>query len=190
VLSAGGLVLAAVCARPVRACEVQAEFLRVVHPWTRATAPGADSAVLGMTIDQVTKDDRLVAVQTPVANGAVLVQDGQSGPLDLPLPARIEFVGIETSDLHPDPAKPGHFLLMAGLRNRAPFAQRWPDLELTLTDALDQALVRRVLAPADYLPPELAGGDGFAARGEQALRLAVDAPGIAAVGYRLYVFYP
>lgn len=110
--------------------------------------------------------------------------------LDLPLPARIEFVGIETSDLHPDPAKPGHFLLMAGLHNRAPFAQRWPDLELTLTDALDQALVRRVLAPADYLPAELAGGAGFAARGEQTLRLAVDAPGIAAVGYRLYVFYP
>jgi hypothetical protein len=110
--------------------------------------------------------------------------------IDLPLPARIEYVGIETSDLHPDSAKPGHFLLMAGLRNRAPFAQRWPHLELTLTDALDQALLRRVLAPAEYLPAEPAPAAGFAARGEQAVRLAVNAPDVAAVGYRLYVFYP
>lgn len=70
-----------------RACEVQAEFLRVVHPWTRATAPGDATAVLCMRIDEVTADDRLVGVDTPVAGDAQLVLDGRVVPLDLPLAA-------------------------------------------------------------------------------------------------------
>jgi periplasmic copper chaperone A len=69
-----------------QACEVQAEFLRITHPWTRGTASGAESAVLCMRIDNVTADDRLIGVQTPVAGGALLagMPDGQ--PLDLPIP--------------------------------------------------------------------------------------------------------
>jgi hypothetical protein len=130
-----------------------------------------------------------LAVVAPEAKPALRILCNVVG-CDLPLPSKIEFVGIETSDLHPDPAKPGHFLLAASLRNRAPFAQTWPHLELTLTDATDHALVRRVLTPADYLVAESRNDEGFAARGEYSIRLAVEAADIAAVGYRLYVFYP
>ena len=35
------------------------------------------------------------------------------------------------------------------LRNGGPIVQAWPQLELTLTDANDQPLLRRVIAPAD-----------------------------------------
>ena len=42
-------------------------------------------------------------------------------------------------------------VLNAVLRNQAPFAQEYPSLELTLTDERDEAVARRVLAPADYL---------------------------------------
>jgi hypothetical protein len=108
----------------------------------------------------------------------------------LPLPSQIDLIGIETSDLSPGPEGAGQLQLAATLRNRAPYGQAWPHLELTLTDGADKALVRRTLAPADYLPPTRKSEDGFPARSEQQVHLDLKAPGVPAVGYRLYVFYP
>lgn len=106
----------------------------------------------------------------------------------LPRPRKPELIGIETSDLAP--AGPEHLLLTATLKNRAPFDQEFPHLELTLTDTHDAALLRKVLPPADYLPPGQPPASGFAARGDSSISLTLAAPGIAAVGYRLYLFYP
>jgi hypothetical protein len=78
------------------------------------------------------------------------------------------------------------------IRNRAPFAQELPALELTLTDAADQPLVRRVLRPADYAPGLAAPlpGPGLAPGAEAVLRLHFDTGDVRATGYRLYLFYP
>ncbi len=105
----------------------------------------------------------------------------------LPRPLKPELVGIETSDLAPEG---NGLLLTATLKNRAPFAQDFPHLELTLTDTQDEALARKVLTPADYLPAGQDPATGFAARGEVAVRLALAADQVPAVGYRLYLFYP
>jgi periplasmic copper chaperone A len=75
-----------VVAAPARACEYSNGLLRVTHPWTRATAVGAHEAVLCMTIDEIAQDDRLMAVHTPVASGAVMA--GADAGLDLDLPLR------------------------------------------------------------------------------------------------------
>lgn len=64
---AAGLTLALPAAR---ACEYFAPTLRITHPWTRASAHGASTAVVSMKFDDVSQDDRLIAVQTPVATGA------------------------------------------------------------------------------------------------------------------------
>ena len=83
-----GLALTGVAWLPAtQACEVQGEFLRVTHPWTRATAPDAEFAVLCMRIDDVTADDRLIGVHTPVADGAELAGARRGTPLDLAIPA-------------------------------------------------------------------------------------------------------
>lgn len=108
---------------------------------------------------------------------------------DIPLPRKSEQVGIEASDLHPDPKQKNLLVLAATLKNRAPFVQAYPHLELTLTDTRDQPLARRVFAPADYLA-ENAVKAGFAANGEIAVSLWLDAASVAATGYRLYLFYP
>lgn len=50
--------------------EVVTTTLRVVHPWSRATAPEAKFAVLCMNFEDVDVDDRLVSVASPVAAGA------------------------------------------------------------------------------------------------------------------------
>lgn len=104
------------------------------------------------------------------------------------LPSNPDLVGIEASDLHP--SAQGGLELTATLRNRAPYAQGWPDLELTLTDGADKPIVRKVIAPAQYLPATLSAEDGFAANTDLALQLQLDAGTLPAAGYRLYLFYP
>lgn len=106
----------------------------------------------------------------------------------LRLPRKAALMSIETSDLHPD--ADGKLTLAATLKNRAPFAQEYPHLELSLTDTADRALVRRVLAPADYLAPRQQPGSGLAAGKEVPVDLSVEVTEVAAAGYRLYLFYP
>lgn len=83
--------LGAVVAWPAaRACEVQAEHFRLIHPWTRATAPDERTAVLCMNFEDVTRDDALVGVETPVASGAEAVGLPDGAPtdrLEVPIPA-------------------------------------------------------------------------------------------------------
>lgn len=108
---------------------------------------------------------------------------------DIPLPRHGDLVSIESSDLQVDAARGGLLALSATLKNRAPYAQSWPLLELTLTDVRDQAVLRRVLTPADYLPAS-ADPAAFPPNGEAGVRLWLEAKDVAAAGYRLYVFYP
>jgi len=107
----------------------------------------------------------------------------------IPLPQHADLVSIESSELAAERAAAGVLTLSGVLRNRAQFAQALPSLEITLTDAQDRALARRVLVPRDYLG-DRAGRDGvFAAGSELSFRLHIDASGLGASGYRLYVFY-
>jgi predicted Zn finger-like uncharacterized protein len=106
------------------------------------------------------------------------------------LPAKAELIGIEASDLHPDPAQPGRLIVSATLKNRAPFDQQFPHLELTLTDVADKAVARKVIAPADYLPPETLRAKGMRPNADITVNLTIDIGQLTANGYRLYLFYP
>ena len=108
------------------------------------------------------------------------------------LPRDSERITIESSDLQADPRNPAHHVLHAQVRNAAPYAQQPPHIELTLTDASDRAVVRRVLSPEEWL-----GGndalltDGLAPDGYTPLRLDFTTRGTGlATGYRMYAFYP
>lgn len=112
----------------------------------------------------------------------------------VPLPRRAELLSIEASDLQADSAHPGVMVLTASLRNRAPFAQTPPALELTLTDTQDQPVARRVLTSDDYLGPGTLAGSGASALipagTEIPVKVFFDASALKATGYRLYLFYP
>ena len=87
ILRSGTVLTGAMLLPTAKPCEVQAEFLRITHPWTRATAPGAESGVLCMRIDEVTADDMLIGVETPVAGGVLLPGAPADQPLALAIPA-------------------------------------------------------------------------------------------------------
>jgi predicted Zn finger-like uncharacterized protein len=103
------------------------------------------------------------------------------------LPARIDNLTIETGELQT--LGPNTYVLATLLHNQGGARQAWPAIELALTDATDKPLVRRVFAPADYLPKD-AAASGFAAHGEQAVRLYFRLDQLKPSGYHIAVFYP
>jgi len=119
----------------------------------------------------------------PAAAGVFEALDVQ-----VPPPARSDLVSIEASDLQVDNAR-GLFVLNALLHNRADYAQAMPALELTLIDAADKPVARRVMKAAEYLPPG-SNLTSFPAKAEIPVRMWIDARGLGASGYRLYIFYP
>jgi copper(I)-binding protein len=83
-----GLVLAlAPWASSSRACEFYAPNFTLIHPWTRASRPDATLAIVSMKFQNVTQADRLIGVQTLVAESAELAGEGAGPQLDLPIPA-------------------------------------------------------------------------------------------------------
>jgi copper(I)-binding protein len=64
------LCASSVLAPAARACEFFAPNLRIIHPWTRATSLEDGFAVISMGFDQVTRADRLIGIETPVAEAA------------------------------------------------------------------------------------------------------------------------
>ena len=104
------------------------------------------------------------------------------------LPAQIDALSVETGELQTLGANTFSFTTL--LRNQGTLAQAWPHIELTLTDANDKPLVRRVFAPAEYLPQGVAPAKGFGARSEQPVKLFFELNQIKASGYHIAIFYP
>lgn len=102
-----------------RACEYFSSNLRILHPWTRAVAADAPFAIVCMKFDEVAQADRLLAVNTPVAESALLVGDGVGPAVDLAIPPG------QTTAL----AEAGTQLRLVGLRHALEVARSYP-LEL------------------------------------------------------------
>lgn len=105
-------------------------------------------------------------------------------------PRRTEQLAIESSDLQTDPQRPNVVIVTAALRNRGNSLVAHPSLELTLTNAQDQVLARRVFQPADYLADPSAVERGMAGLAEINVRIALDTGDLKPAGYRLFLFYP
>lgn len=102
-------------------------------------------------------------------------------------PQNIAAVAIDSAGLTKIDARSDMYQLQVALKNHAPTAVAMPALELTLTDAHNQVLLRRVLLPA-----ELGAPAQLAAQGEWAARLPVQlsGPALGLAGYSVLAFYP
>ena len=102
----------------------------------------------------------------------------------------ISGLSIEASDLQADPAHKGLLILSATIRNRAAHALGYPYLELTLSNAQDQIVVRRAFAPGEYLSGAANLDSGIAGNAELTVKLFIDASTTSQAGYQVYLFYP
>ena len=107
----------------------------------------------------------------------------------MPLPQNTDLISIESSDLEADPAHENQITMHALLRNRAAYAQAFPNLELTLNDNEDKPLARRTFRPADYLPPQESMQAGLLPNHELSIKLHLNTASLKPFGYRLAFFY-
>ncbi len=110
---------------------------------------------------------------------------------EIGLPRLRDQLNIEASDLRSvDPQRPNLVQLTALVRNRARVPVEYPAFELTLTNAQQQVVARRVFLPGDYLDDNAQTGIGLAGRRELAVNMYLDTGPLRAAGYRIYLFYP
>lgn len=96
---------------------------------------------------------------------------------------------IDASDLNAvDPARPNEIQLLLSVRNRAAFDLAYPAFELTLTNASEQPIARRVFLPSEYLAQGIPS-TGIKAGGDLGIQLYLDTGTLRATGYRVYLFY-
>lgn len=108
---------------------------------------------------------------------------------DLSVPRRIDAIVIDSSSFNKADGA-GSYRLSFSLKNTSSSVVAMPSLEVSLTDSQDQAVVRRVLSPAQF-----GAANGMLAAGAEfsnALTLQVEpgSPTLRIAGYRLLAFYP
>jgi hypothetical protein len=100
-------------------------------------------------------------------------------------PRRIENLAVDSSGLTQLGA-PGQFKLSVVLRNRGHGTVMLPAIELSLTDAHGEALVRKVLSAAELG----ARRDSLDGGAELPLQALLEVSDTRVVGYSVEIFYP
>ncbi|MGE8263711.1 MAG: DUF3426 domain-containing protein [Stenotrophomonas sp.] len=123
--------------------------------------PGARLRTPGWQWGMVAGLAALLLVQIAVADRARLAADagtrpwiaGLCGVLGCSLPAWREPAAFSmlSRDVRPVPGQAGALQVQASIRNDARWAQAWPSLRLSLSDADGRVIGTNVFAPADYL---------------------------------------
>ncbi|WP_162256863.1 DUF3426 domain-containing protein [Noviherbaspirillum sp. Root189] len=150
----------------------------------------ASALLLGVLIAQAAYIFRnQIAARLPQAQPVLAAACERSG-CQVGLPAQIDSVSIESSELQTLAPDSNTFSLTVLLRNHSLVAQAWPSIELTLNDASEKPLARRVFMPREYLVSSKELERGFAASSEQPLKLYFELSQLKAAGYRVYLFYP
>jgi hypothetical protein len=135
-----------------------------------------------------------IALEYPMARPVIKQLCDQVGvPLGVPnchvdFVERVQNVVIESSAMTPSGS--GAVEIQAVLKNSLRMPNRWPHLEVTLTDTRDVVTARRVIEAKDYLRDPKQQDKSMRAFGEYSVRLMIDAKDIDAAGFRLAVFYP
>jgi hypothetical protein len=94
-------------------------------------------------------------------------------------------VQLVSRDMHTHPTRSGILVLSLTLVNLAEHSQEFPQLEVTLLDAANQAVARRRLKPADYLRPGADIENGLAKDVYLPVLLELGDPGEQAVGFEI-----
>ncbi|MBS0507292.1 MAG: zinc-ribbon and DUF3426 domain-containing protein [Proteobacteria bacterium] len=157
------------------------------RPWVRAAQVLLCLVcVLALALQVLVQERDVIAARHPAAH-RLLEQLCQALGCTVQAPRRIDAVVIDSSSFVKARHDDAGYELHMGVKNGAAFAVAMPALELTLTDAQDQVLLRRVLQPDELgAPAELAPGATWST--SVPVQVLQDAARVA--GYRLLAFYP
>lgn len=105
------------------------------------------------------------------------------------LPKEIKRIVIIASDIRDNADVVGAMHFSTTLQNTANYPLAYPNVELTLTNLNDQALIRRVLTPKDYLAKGVNLHAGFMAGETLNINLNILTQDVVASGYRVLIRY-
>ena len=127
--------------------------------------------------DRLLADDR---VRPYLEQGCALV--AQYGCV-LPLRRDTAQLTLLARDVRPHPSVKHALIISATLANQAPFAQSYPTVEISLSDADDNKIAMRRFRPEEYVSDSGALKRGFPAGASTELRFEVADPGKNAVAF-------
>ncbi|MDR1461685.1 MAG: DUF3426 domain-containing protein [Azoarcus sp.] len=108
----------------------------------------------------------------------------------MPLPRDMGQIRIDDYGVLRQNDRPDSYVFYAKVSNRADFIQDWPNIELTLLDITNKPLVRRVITPEEWMPPEQRNKEGIAPRSDIDVRMDLEVVGIDPSNFRVGGFYP
>jgi hypothetical protein len=154
-------------------------------PWVRAALSVvllASVALLAVQVAVRERDD--LAARVPALRPGLEALCSQWGCVLAP---RRDIAAVEVDSSSFQKLRGDEYQFSLVLKNRSAIAVAMPAVELTLTDAADQPVLRRVLLPAHWNAPQ-----ELAAHGEWSVSrtLVLSATGVRITGYRVVAFYP
>jgi predicted Zn finger-like uncharacterized protein len=102
---------------------------------------------------------------------------------------KIEKTALDQPGVAPQEGQPSEQVLRLTLRNDYSKSQPWPNLMIELTDPSSTVVVRKALAPTDYLPPTLLG-QPFAPYQEVKLAMPLTVSGMQITGFHIQHYFP
>ncbi len=144
--------------------------------------------LLALLVLQVVRMERdRIAAVAPASRPLLLALCDITGCALAPL-RQIESIVIESSSF--SRVRGDDYRLGFALRNTAPIAIAMPAIELSLTDPQDQAVIRRVIQPAEFAAGAISLAKASVWSGSLALSVKPEAQTERIAGYRLLAFYP
>ena len=118
-----------------------------------------------------------------------LVQACAQLQCEINLPKNLDFFALDDSDMQEDFEHKDVIKFSSLLINNAPYAQTYPNIELTLTDTADQPVLRRLIKPSEYLASNTNAATGIDSREEMRINLSINVAYITVAGYRVLLVY-
>ncbi len=148
------------------------------------------SALLGLAL----------STQIAYAERERLLEDSRLRPLldqacarlncTLPLRSKIDSIRLLSREVRPHPDAPKALMISASMVNEAAFTQRFPIVEVTLSDLSDRAIAQRRFLPSEYLAERGSAVRGFPAGATAPLVFEVADPGQEAVAFEFRFLAP
>ena len=108
---------------------------------------------------------------------------------EIDLPRNLDFFALDDSDMQEDFERIDVIKFSSLLINNAPYAQAYPNIELTLTDTSDQPVLRKRIKPSEYLASNTNANAGIDSREEMRINLSINVSDMVVAGYRVLLLY-
>ncbi|WP_047540508.1 zinc-ribbon and DUF3426 domain-containing protein [Methylotenera versatilis] len=105
------------------------------------------------------------------------------------LPQQLDLLTIDDSDMQESQDYQDVIAFSSLVINNANYVQAYPNIELTLTDAEDKPVLRKLVKPQEYLQASTDAAKGLAAHEEERIKLMINVHNLSVAGYRVLLTY-